>query len=140
MRVTAARPQTLPRVVGFIFFAVACFGTIAELMDGGIVDWRLISERIVIGIFFAMLMIANDYRRLSWEDRLPAIHAIGLGGFHLVLVAWVLYTAPGSDPRAWFVLLSVGFIATPGTYLLVMGVRQFRGASLPSTDGGPRRA
>lgn len=117
--------QTALGVAGSILLAILVFVAVRVLLFSEETSGPWLVERIIAGSWFAISMIATRYHRLPPERRLPAPHAIGVGGLQLIMIAWLIIYAPAAD-RRWFAVLAPALLAIPGVYLMVMGTRAAR--------------
>ncbi len=118
--------QTALGVAGSILLAILVFVAVRVLLYSEETSDPWLVERIIAGSWLAISMIATRYHRLPPERRLPAPHAIGLGGLQLIMIFWLVITAPASAERRWFAVLAPALLAIPGVYLMVMGTRAAR--------------
>ena len=118
-------PQTLPRVIGFMVFAITVWVAGPVLIGSHKFEWARAAEGMLTGAFFAIAITATDHSRLPVEKRLAPAHAIGLGGFSLALLGMMV--AEGAAQRTKLdAIMVVGSLifALPGGYLIVAGMRQ----------------
>ena len=118
-------PQTLPRVIGFMVFAITVWVAGPVLIGSHKFEWARAAEGMLTGAFFAIAITATDHSRLPVEKRLAPAHAIGLGGFSLALLGMMV--AEGAARRSKLdAIMVVGSLlfALPGSYLIVAGMRQ----------------
>jgi len=124
------RPQTLGGTLGLMLFAIIVWVAGPLVTESTVFEWSRTAERMLTGANLAILMTAVEYARVPVENRLAPHHAIGLGGFNFALVA--MMAAERNGP--FTVLSAVGliFLASPGMYLIVSGIRR-RKTELPDS-------
>ena len=126
--------QTLLGVTGSILLAIIVFMAVRVLVFGDQPNGQWAVERILGANWLAITMIATRYHRLPLDRRLPAPHAIGLGGLQLIMISWLVISAPASAERRWFAVLAPALLAIPGVYLMVMGTRAIRATELEARE------
>ncbi len=118
--------QTLLSVIGQTIIYMACAVGLEALRTPIWDDaWDWIPPRLVQGAIFAGFMTACDHWRLTQVNRLPRAQAAAVGFVYLMLVEYLIWTAPtpGGLFRWWGLLLG-GLIAAPGAYLIAAGFRR----------------
>ena len=120
-------PQTLPRVIGFICFAIMVWVAGPVVIGSRPFDWSRAAEGMLTGAFFAIAMTATKHSRLPVEKRLAPPHAIGLGGLSLALLGMMVIEGAARRTKLDAIMV-VGtlLLALPGAYLIVAGIRQRR--------------
>jgi integral membrane sensor domain MASE1 len=128
MQLPAARPQTSVRTLGYVVFVMFVFAAGTSIVDPHPGDPYWVPQWLLTGLWFATLYVASAYRRLPLDQRLAPLSAAALGIVNLGFTAWMVQHARQPPipvrPVEWL-LLSV--MAMPSVYLLVAGLRQYRG-------------
>ena len=62
-------PQTLPRVIGFMLFAITVWVAGPVLIGSHKFEWARAAEGMLTGAFFAIAITATDHSRLPVEKR-----------------------------------------------------------------------
>lgn len=119
---------------GNILLATLVFAAVRAFLFGDKPSGEWWVQRIIAGSWLAISMTAWRYSRLPVERRLAPPHAIGVGGLQLVLMAWIVLTAPNRTSSPWVVMLGACGLALPGAYLLVMGTRAVRAGNTVGAD------
>lgn len=130
--------QTVQGVLGYVAFATVAFVVSSAMVRqarGAPVD---VAQSLLTGVTFGVLMVATNYARLTPENRLPPVHAIGLGLFNIALIAAA--SAPGAregpatvNGRTW---IAGAVLSVPAAYLIAAGTLQWRRAARTTSTRG----
>lgn len=127
MQLSAVRPQTSMRTLGYVAFATFVFGVGTSIIDPHPNDPYWVPQWLLTGLWFATLNVATTYRRLPSDQRLAPFLAAGLGIVNFAFAAWMVRHArqpPSPFGAIEWLLLSI--MALPAAYLLVAGLGEFR--------------
>ena len=128
MGLSSPRKQTVEGVLWYIAFAMVVFVVSSAMLRqarGAPVD---VAQSILTGVTFGVVTVAMNYRRLTPDNRLPPIHAIGLGLFNLALIvaAFVLWAHEDPATVRWRTWVAGAVLSVPAVYLIAAGTLQLR--------------
>ena len=125
--------QTVGLLIGHMSLGVLGVLAVSTFVFGNVLTPRTIAEKLLFVELIVVVTTATSYSRLPEPRRLPAVHALGLGGSHLCVMAWTLLSGPVEVPPSWVTVVAFGASAVPGVYLIAKAVRQIRRTTLGET-------
>jgi len=122
------RKQTVGSVPGFIAFAMVFFVVVSAILRHARDAPADVALSMFTGVWFAITTVATNYYRLAPNDRLPPVHAIGLGLFDLALVGIAIRIGArkAGAPPGWPVWAGAALLSVPAAYLIAAGTSHWR--------------